>query len=74
MNYSGEQLRFLRSFKKIKQSVVANRLGITQQMISKTEQRRRIDEQLFEQYLRALQLEKQEAVHLLYLMHPPENG
>ena len=68
MNFTGEHLRFLRTIKKIKQPVLALKLGVKQQTVSKMENKDCIPCEKADEYLQAMGLGKEEALRLLALM------
>ena len=71
MKITGRHLQFLRTIKKVKQPVVAKQMGIKQQAISKLENKCAVSEERFQEYIRALNLQKEEALKLLELFTPP---
>ena len=71
MNYTGEHLQLLRTIKKIKQPLVAKKLGVKQQAISKLESKMQVTDERFTEYVNALGLKKEEAIKLLDLFTPP---
>lgn len=70
MKFTGEHLRFLRTVKKIKQPGLALKLGVKQQAVSKMENKDCIPCEKADEYLRALGLQREEAIRLLELMLP----
>lgn len=68
LKLTGEQLRFLRVIKNVKQPVLALKLGVKQQAVSKMENRDCIDCEKAEEYLQALGLQMEEALKLIRLM------
>lgn len=73
MKFTGDHLRFLRTIKKIKQPVLALKLGVKQQAVSKMENKDCIPCEKADEYLQALGLQREEALHLIALMPPPRN-
>ena len=73
MKFTGEHLRFLRTIRKIKQPVLALKLGVKQQAVSKMENKDCVPCEKVDAYLDALGLKREEAMHLLELMPPPRN-
>lgn len=71
MNFTGEHLQFLRRIKKGKQVVLAKKLSVEQQYISKLENKKEISEEKFEVYIKALGITKTEALRLIELFTPP---
>lgn len=71
MKFTGDQLRFLRTIKKIKQPVLASKLGVKQQAVSKMENKDCIACDKADAYLQALGIQKEEAIRLLDLFAPP---
>ncbi|MBK8087221.1 MAG: helix-turn-helix transcriptional regulator [Chitinophagaceae bacterium] len=71
MKFTGEHLQFLRTIKKVKQPVLARKLGVKQQSISKLENKPSVGDKRFHEYIAALNLEKEEALSLLKLFTPP---
>ena len=72
MKFNGKHLRFLRIIKEVKQPVLAKKLGIKQQSVSKLENKNSVCDERFHEYIAALNLEKDEALSLLKLFTPPE--
>ncbi|HLP39492.1 helix-turn-helix transcriptional regulator [Lacibacter sp.] len=68
LKLTGEQLRFLRTLKRVKQPVLASKLGVKQQAVSKMENKDCITCDKVQQYLQALGLQMEEALKLLELM------
>lgn len=73
MKFTGEHLRFLRTIRKIKQPVLALKLGVKQQAVSKMENKDFIPFEKAEEYLQALGLQKEDALKLIELMPPRTN-
>lgn len=71
MKITGEHLQFLRIIKKVKQPVLARKLGVGQQAISKLENKSFIQEDRFQEYISALELNREEAITILKLFTPP---
>ncbi len=71
MKITGEHLQFLRIIKKVKQPVLASKLGVKQQSISKLENKLSVCDERFYEYIAALNVEKDEALSLLKLFTPP---
>jgi len=71
MKITGEHLQFLRTLKKVKQPVLARKLGVKQQSISKLENKLSVCDERFHEYIAALNLEMDEALSLLKLFTPP---
>lgn len=67
MKFTGEHLQFLRTIKKVKQPVLARKLGVKQQSISKLEKKTSVCDERFHEYIAALNLEKEDALKLLQL-------
>jgi DNA-binding transcriptional regulator YiaG len=71
MTFTGDHLRFLRTIRKMKQPVLALKLGVKQQAVSKMENKDCIPCEKADEYLQALGLQKDEALRLLELISPP---
>lgn len=71
MNFTGEHLQILRTIKKIKQPLVAKKLGVKQQAISKLESKLQVSDENFTHYVIALGYKKEEAIELLNIFTPP---
>ncbi len=72
MNFTGEHLQFLRRIKRGKQVLLAKKLSVEQQSISKLENKKEISEAKFEAYINALGITKVEALRLIELFTPPQ--
>lgn len=70
MKFTGEHLRFLRTIKKVKQPILARKLGVKQQSISKLENKTSVCDERFHEYIAALNLGREEALSLLKLFTP----
>jgi transcriptional regulator with XRE-family HTH domain len=71
MNFTGEHLQFLSRVKKGKQELIARKLNITQQAVSKLEKQKTVSNEKFEAYIEALGITHEEASRLLELFTPP---
>jgi transcriptional regulator with XRE-family HTH domain len=71
MSFTGEHLQFISRIKKGKQSMIAKKLMITQQAVSKLEKQKIVSEEKFDAYIKALGITKAEAIKLLELFIPP---
>jgi DNA-binding transcriptional regulator YiaG len=71
MKFTGEHLRFLRTIRKVKQPMLALKLGVKQQAVSKMENKDCIPREKADEYLKALGFKREEALLLLEIMPPP---
>jgi transcriptional regulator with XRE-family HTH domain len=68
---AGNALSKLRQIKGLKQKHLAQKMGVTQQALSKLEQKEMIDKEKFEEVLAALRISMEEWKQLEKLLPPP---
>jgi transcriptional regulator with XRE-family HTH domain len=69
--YTGRDLRLLRLIKGIPQKTIANKLGTSQQAVSKKEYSEKVSDENFEEYLNAANSSKEEFEKIKKVLPPP---
>ena len=70
---TGNTLSKLRQLKGFKQNQLAKKIGVTQQALSKMEQKEKIDTEKFKEVLTALKINSGEWEQLKKVLPPPAN-